>query len=189
MNDEFLSDMFIKAQEMLALAETLYGARDTSWNFTGVILQDDGPHIWFPNDCDTQNEIQIALSPSAVNKYDLALYQLSHEVVHLLAPNREPPTILLEEGVAVYFSVHHQEFKGDIFKQDLIDRLTSGGAPENYKYAYKIFKELNEINPDAIVLLRSKEPAFCKMTPDFIVATLGINRELAECLCERRTMR
>jgi hypothetical protein len=51
---------------------------------------------------------------------DQALHQLAHEVIHLLAPHRSPPAVMLEEGLAVHFSVYAPTFISPTYRRDAL---------------------------------------------------------------------
>ena len=60
----------------------------------------------------------------------------------------------------------------------------------NYLDALCVYNELVAIEPNAIVVLRQKEPKFHAMDPSFIMSMIPqVGEELAERLCERRQMR
>lgn len=173
---------------LLKQAEENFGARLQGWDFQGVTFQKNGPHIFFPLSSNG-NVIKIALDPDTVGYPDRFLYQLSHEVIHLLAPNESPPTIMLEEGVAVYFSLHFPQFRSADYKNVNISRFDAPDGPVNYRDAYKLYLKLIDHDPDAVKKLRAGVPEFYNMKPDYLVNTLGINHCFADALCERRQMR
>lgn len=172
---------------LLAEAERLYGPRDATYRFAGVRFDPKGPHLRFSP---TWDEIWIELSPSTMIYPDQALHQLAHEVIHLLAPNRSPPTVMLEEGLAVHFSVYAPTFISPTYRCDALKHLITTPEARNYLDALCVFNELVAIEPNAIVILRQKEPKFHAMDPSFIISVIPqVREELAERLCERRQMR
>ena len=84
-------------------AEEHFGPRDEGWIFKGISFVEDGPRIYFPPG--NTAFVQIQLSLQARTDRERGFYQLAHEVVHFLVPNRATPTIMLEEGAAVWFSL------------------------------------------------------------------------------------
>jgi hypothetical protein len=172
-----------QALVLLAEAERLYGPRDATYRFAGVRFDPEGPRIQFSPTCD---EIWIELSPSTNTYPDQALHQLAHEVIHLLAPHRSPPAVMLEEGLAVHFSVYAPTFISPTYRRDALEYLITTPEARNYLDAH----ELVAIEPNAIVVLRQKEPKFHAMDPSFIMSMIPrVREELAARLCERRQMR
>ena len=62
----------------------------------------DGPHICHAS---TKDGAFAKLSDCAKKNWKLAIYQLAHETVHLLDQHEGTVTNLLEEGLAVKFSL------------------------------------------------------------------------------------
>jgi hypothetical protein len=121
---------------------------------------------------------------------DQALHQLAHEVIHLLAPHRSPPAVMLEEGLAVHFSVYAPTFISPTYRRDALEYLITTPEARNYLDALCVYNELVAIEPNAIVVLRQKEPKFHAMDPSFIMSMIPrVREELAARLCERRQMR
>ncbi|ASD64245.1 hypothetical protein [Bdellovibrio bacteriovorus] len=171
-----------QASKLLATAEQWYGGRDKTWNFAGVTFSSDGPYLYYPPGDEKMVEIHLMKGV----KDDQALYQLSHEVVHLLAPARHPPAIMLEEGLAVKFSIEAPNYMGRDYRRLAIEDLKTNS---NYCAAYNLVRELLILKPKAVMQLRSEEPNFFAMTPEFITKTLGVDLEFAVRLTERRQMR
>jgi hypothetical protein len=172
---------------LLAEAERLYGPRDATYRFAGVRFDPEGPRLRFSA---TWDEIWIELSPSTMIYQDQALHQLAHEVIHLLAPNRSPSTVMLEEGLAVHFSVYAPTFISPTYRRDALKYFITTPEARNYLDALCVYNELVAIEPNAIVVLRQKEPKFHAMDPSFIMSMIPqVREELAERLCERRQMR
>ncbi|WP_455917009.1 hypothetical protein [Pantoea agglomerans] len=146
--------------EMLAELEGRYGPRDKSWTLLGVEFYEHGPDIWYPgsNNNPHPRHIAIRLSPSAFQNYKEAMFQLSHECVHLLSPQGQARVPVMEEGLATLYSL------------EIIERLCGhlpgedyGNVPA-YKHAADLVRQLLQYERQAIRKLRNIEPAFCKMT-------------------------
>jgi hypothetical protein len=141
---------------LLTEAEKRYGPRDINWTVLGAEFFDDIPRIWFPNDT---SHIAIQLTDSARFDINEAMFQLSHETIHLLAPVKGAANVL-EEGIATLFademSAQHQWGKH------------AGHA--SYVNAKRAVEALLNLSPNAISLLRAHEPSFSKMTDTFIRA-------------------
>jgi hypothetical protein len=158
-----------QALRLLAEAERLYGPRDATYRFAGVRFDPKGPHLWFSP---TWDETWIELSLSTMTYPDQALHQLAHEVIHLLAPARSPPAVMLEEGLAVYFSVYAPTFISPTYRRDALKYLITTPEARNYLDALCVYNELVAIEPNAIVVLRQKEPKFHAMDPSFIMSLI-----------------
>jgi hypothetical protein len=104
-----------------------------------------------------------------------AIFQLAHEVVHLLSPSgktRSAPSI--EEGFATVFGHQMGETHAD-FRCPVDPR---------YRSAYEDVGELLAKNPAAIKEIRQIEPNLSMVTPHIVAqAVPGIDADLAERLC------
>ena len=89
--------------KMLCEAERLFGHRDAKYKCLSIVHYDKGPDIRFP-DKNRLEEFIIRLDFSIHNRL---CYQLAHETLHSLAPQRKEDTTKFEEGIAVYFSIHY----------------------------------------------------------------------------------
>ncbi|WP_052332776.1 hypothetical protein [Phytobacter massiliensis] len=158
------------AGKMLVELEERYGPRDKSWTFLGVEFKYDGPMIWYPKEENKPDpkHVVISLSGEAFSNHKEAMYQLSHECVHLLSPQGKAGANVLEEGLAKLYSM------------EIIERLCGhpprqkyGRAPA-YEQAAGCVRQLLKIDGHAIRKLRGKEPAFYEMVPaTFTEAGLG----------------
>ncbi|MYE26158.1 MAG: hypothetical protein F4X87_02860 [Chloroflexi bacterium] len=100
--------------DLLEWAEDLFGERDTSWDLIPQpVFGRTNPKIFFPGDRSLRL-VRIKLSPKACDKWTFALFQIAHEVIHLLnpLPKDEGKANNLEEGVACAFSYHVQDLNG-----------------------------------------------------------------------------
>lgn len=146
--------------EMLTELEGRYGVRDSSWTLLGVEFCEHGPDIWYPggNDSPPPKHIAIRLSPAAFRNYKEAIYQLSHECVHLLSPSGGRNAPVMEEGLAKLYSM------------EIIVRLCGHPPGQNYGndsayvHAAGYVQQLIQIDGHAIRKLRDIEPAFFRMT-------------------------
>ncbi len=145
--------------DMLHEAEQLFGERDKSWTILGCqYCRDDmQPENWHPG-YPRRKDIVFNLSAKANVDMDIALFQLSHEVVHALAPKVGTKVNVLEEGVAAWFSAHY------------VKKATGKDATKwmsgKYRHAYDAVSRLLDSDPAAIRKLRGIEPCFKNMTPD-----------------------
>lgn len=179
--------MNAQAKALLAKAEQHFLSKEADFEYRGVRFDLEGPHIRFDF---SGPGVWIELSPSAQFYPNQAQHQIAHEVIHLLAPNRSPPTIMLEEGLAVWFSVHGPDFVHDTYKAEVFAHLSSDEKAKNYRDALALYNELSSIDPEAIKNLRAREPKLHALSPNLIREVLPhVDADLAERLCERRKMR
>lgn len=87
--------------DMLQELERIYGPRDKSYTILGIEFEKNGPQLWYPGN---RKDIIIQLSLEAQYDLPMALYQLAHEAVHLLAPTGGSHSTVFEEGFATVFA-------------------------------------------------------------------------------------
>ncbi len=143
--------------DLLIWAEELFGERDTSWNLVPQpMFGNRNPHIFYPDPASLKL-VMIKLGRGAREKWTKVLFQLAHEVIHLLNPNRPDPgecpvTSYLEEGVACAFSSYVQRMCGitgiDFVRDDL----------PAYVYAHRLVKRLPKGNIAAAKRIRREMP-------------------------------
>ena len=180
--------MHALARDLLSKAETMFGPRDTRFQFLGILIEDDGPRIRF--NAHGGFGVYIALKSIASADEHMAIHQLSHEIIHLLAPERNPPAFMIEEGLAVWFSIHGPDYPNPSYRQKCIEYFKTETEAKNYKDALAIYEKIKEIEPEAIMKLRSKRANFFDMDAEFIRQTIpDIDAELADRAFERRPMR
>ena len=119
----------------------LVGMRDTSWILKPTTqLGSDCPQIMYP---DLGNKhVSINLTDSTKKCYQQRLFQLSHEVVHLLNPNGSMSASYFEEGFATYNSV-------EICKKYAPTYNAISGISHKYKDAYNVLVKIH--NPYEVV--------------------------------------
>ena len=100
-NGGFTWSLASVAGDLLTEAELRFGQRDQSWTFCGVEFSPHGPQIWFPGD---RKNIVIQLSMHATTDWRRAVWQLAHEIIHLLAPVKGEKASNFEEGLAALFA-------------------------------------------------------------------------------------
>ncbi|MFD2247288.1 hypothetical protein [Pontibacter ruber] len=161
------------ATKYLAEAESLYGPRMTNYIYAGIeLVAEGGPRTWYP-----QNKyVVIQLTHSTASNLRQGIFQLSHEVIHLLSPNGMSTTNNLEEGLATLFSKKVTD--RDTGDEDYAEISI---APTKYYYPYTLVSQLLDINPDAVIELRKVQPMISSITKgDFLKANLEIPEELIE---------
>lgn len=187
MNDSFLDQMKSQAALYLGRAEAQFGLRDQSWTFIGVGFHKNGPHIWFPEW--HERWVQIQLNSNCQQSLDQALYQLAHEVIHLLSPNKHTPANMLEEGLAVKFSIEEPQFSSEQYRKNATDYILTDPSASQYGNAYRLVERLLQLRPNAIQRLRSIQPNFYAMTTELIQQVLDVPHSLAESLALSQVMR
>jgi hypothetical protein len=181
------AQMFDRAKLLLDQAERQFLRRDLDYQFLGIQFTQNGPNIWFTAD---YRGIYIQLSPSTLQFPDQAVHQIAHEVIHLLAPDRKPPAIMLEEGLATHFSIYGPEFQDSNYPTHARGFFETEPQAKNFLAALRLYEQLTAIEPNAVINLRSAEKNFHSMTPELITTIVpDVSRDLAEQLCERRQMR
>lgn len=177
-----------QANDLLAKAEAMYLTRDRAFRFDGVKLADCGPHVRFHLD---GIGVGFELDRAVVGQPLLAHYQVAHEVIHMLAPDRcETGAKMLEEGLATYFSIYGPDFFDMSYRQTLLDWYQSSEVLPNYRDALTAYQQLIALEPNAIVLLREIEPNFYAMTYAQINSVVPqADDELIQLLLSRRKMR
>lgn len=156
---------------MLNDAEQMFGPRDMSYTPVGIEFYGDRPQVWYPG---TNKHISIILTDSAREDPAQAIFQLAHEVTHLLSPTGGANAPVVEEGLSALF----QQRANEVYGLNLI--LVS----QPYIKATELTNRLLSGQPNIIKALRKDEPAFHKWTPEFLVSKTGISHELARKLCE-----
>lgn len=181
-----LQELTYLADELLRTAETLFGPRaQTEWTFVGVEIYDLPPHLaYYPE----QGWVAISLSQKAMEDHAQCIFQLAHEVCHLLYPTanrktgRLPPTIVLNEGVSTHFSLLMCErLKGTEAYQAALSSLRSA-SPSYYEAMLLTDRLLNE-DPDTIKKVRSVQPMLNDVTEeDFAHAGVSVTAEAASTM-------
>ncbi|HIO91502.1 MAG TPA: hypothetical protein EYG68_01500 [Leucothrix mucor] len=182
-NTGFTWTLTSRLGEILHNAEQRYGKRDTSWTILGIeFTNQNQPEIWYPSPSDGRKHVIIQLTKKASQDKKSALYQLSHEVIHLLSPAGRDGSSVFEEGLAVYFSISNMQ----AMNYDISERYISG---KKYLQAYKLIDNLykNFDNAEArIKQLRSQVKRTRDITPQqFSTAFGGLNKKYAKLLATK----
>jgi hypothetical protein len=136
--------------EFLSHAESLFGQSNNDWIYGGVEFDDQNPHLRYYPDT---GQVTISLSLKALTDHTQFVFQLSHEIGHLLHPSRDYPslainnTLVINEGMSTYYSV----LKTDEFFQNkglIIDNIKAHST-EYYK-AFMLTEELLQIDKDQL---------------------------------------
>lgn len=161
------------ALKYLVEAETLYGARTNDFEYVGLELNEAGPpKVWYP----WNKYIVIQVSQSTANDTRQAIFQIAHEVVHVLSPNGQPTTNNLEEGLATYFSKI-------VTDRDSGDNSYATNSIQTTKYfkPYELVEKLLTADPDAIKKLRKFQPVIGSITKqNFIDAGIILEDDIID---------
>ena len=152
----------------LNFAEQRYGKRDLNWTLLGVdFARTPSPQIFYAGHGGGRRDIVIQLTASAATNEKQALFQMAHEVVHVLSPiGPDARSSILEEGIATYNSLDYVRSAGIQISPSYI------GA-ENYEDAYWAVVELQQAQPDfqaRTAALRSRYGSLSELTPHQIRA-------------------
>ena len=94
--------------DLLVIAESVLGPRDSSKEICAPRFVDDGPYI---RNSPNMGAAWVELSRNGENYWPTVVYEMAHETVHLLNPIAGNANNL-EEGVAVAFSLYVQPVYG-----------------------------------------------------------------------------
>ena len=127
----------------LNFAEQRYGKRDLDWTLLGVdFARTASPQIFYAGHGGGRRDIVIHLTESAATNEKQALFQLAHEVIHVLSPiGPDVRSSILEEGIATYNSLDYVRSVG-------IEIGPSYIGAENYADAYWAIVELEQAHSD-----------------------------------------
>jgi hypothetical protein len=156
-------------------AEQLYGSRTQTYIYGGVEFIADGPpKVWYP----LNKYVVVQLTSSAALDLKQGIFQLAHEIIHVLSPNGQATANNLEEGLATYFS------------KVATDRDTGDPAYalhcitlSKYLLPYTLVSQLITAVPDAIQRIRAVQPVLGLVTKqDFVQAGIVVNPGLVDDL-------
>ncbi len=146
-----MNDLNILARELLNKAISLYGAISSEYAFGGVIIRGEKvPRIFFD---EKRENVFVSLTQGIQGDDKRTIFQLAHEVVHLLSPRIVPKTSNLEEGLACHFSnLMVGEYTGDVHY------ATWGLVNTAYYDPFIMVRDLLTEFPECIKELRTKQP-------------------------------
>jgi len=129
--------------DALHFAEQRYGKRDLSWTLLGVdFARTAFPQIFYAGHGGERRDIVIQLTESSARDEKRALFQLAHEVIHVLSPiGPDVRSSVLEEGIATFHSLAYVRNAG-------IEIDPSYISSEPYEDAYWAIVELQQAHPD-----------------------------------------
>lgn len=165
--------------EYLAEAEEIFGPK-IDYGYVGLGYHQFAPRtLLYSKDTVTgRNFFKIELYRKAADDRKDGIFQLSHEVVHLIAPVEQVAgneVNYLEEGMATWFSKRITErATGD---PDFCDAAIAS-APK-YLKAYQLYTSLTAIDKGAVKKLRAITPVIANIKPeDFIKAGLNVGDDI-----------
>lgn len=164
-------------------AEAMFGDK-TKYKFDEIrYASDKSPETIISESAMTflERAFEVKLSPHAEVDRTKGIFQLPHEIVHLLSSidfATEGVMNFLEEGMAVYFSqVVTERDTGDL---EIIKTINS---KPDYQTALELYKELIKTEPDAIIKLRKICPVIAHITKNtFVRAALQTDPGLIDKL-------
>ena len=152
------------ANNLLREAERLFGPMQSEFRYIGVEYGDvDCPKTWYPQNTSVSILImkQLSESPSWFNM----VYQVSHEVIHVLCSRGGRQATHLEEGLATWFSVYGcLSVLGDVQNQIYTAIHHPHSLNAKYREAYSDYLLLINLVPDAIKMLRQHKPILSDLT-------------------------
>lgn len=158
-------EIYLLALEYLDKAQELFGPQIEGIDFRSVYIHNKPAIIYLEKDF----SVAITLSPRYEESDVQLVYQLTHEVCHLLHPTIDPITkvkdnaIVLNEGLSTYFSIL---MTSEYCDSEILIEATKQHSP-NYYEAYLNVKTLLEIDIDLIKKLRAIEPKIDRLTPAY----------------------
>ena len=167
--------------QALREAEKRYGERDHHWTILGVEFTANGqPQVWYPFSNDDEKFIIVQLTQKASCDDKEALFQLSHEVIHLLSPTGgDQQASVFEEGLAAYFSI---QFLNQQNFQASKDYIQTTGYKEAYEAVAMLYQQEEDVDKK-IEILRLENNGLSNISKaQFMQAFPNIDEGLAEQL-------
>ncbi|MFC0317397.1 MULTISPECIES: hypothetical protein [Olivibacter] len=170
--------------DFLARAEKMFGSK-TNYRYLGLFYHNFPPRVVFCGRSLETEECSFKIflnGKGAINDKKDGIFQLAHEVVHLLSPVelvKGNEINYLEEGMATFFSkLILEEITGD---KEFFDFAIE--KHEKYLKAYKLYLSLIEVDISAVKKLRESTPVIAKITSeDFKIANLKVDNDLINSL-------
>lgn len=158
--------------------QILFGEKDNQYTFLGIEFEKNGPLIWYPG---SQKNISIILSTTALENYKQAIFQLSHELIHLLSPSGKQNALILEEGLASFFQMEvstHLNLEFNLNNERYIK------AAKLVRSLFELDFKTNNQNNNIIKRIRNKKPNIKDITKEDILEELSnVSIDNAERLC------
>jgi hypothetical protein len=162
------------AQELITQAEAIFGRITSEWSYTGIGFSESPPHLLY----DPKSAgVSIILSHRAKDDDLQLVFQLAHEVCHLLYPSvtvnspLKPCTTVLNEGISTFFSIIAIARYFDREEAFKIVANLKEHSPE-YHSAYLIVSTLLEKDIEAVRKIRRVQPMINDLTKREVEAAL-----------------
>lgn len=161
----YTAESEIRATELIAEAEEMFGPMTSSWIYDGVIFRDNPPHLYYWPEA---GSVQISLSFKAFKNDVQRDFQLAHEVCHLLYPSvalgnpEKPATNLINEGISTYFSVLTVSNHGE----EIFDSVIKSLADHSPRYFFALSQVTTLLRADkhAVKKIRGIQPMINDVT-------------------------
>ena len=128
--------------DLLFTAERKYGARDKRWTILGIEICGLHPQIRYPRSSEGARFVSVMLSDAARMDPRRAVFQLAHEVIHLLAPLGRRNGLVIEEGLATANSRaaagNDRDLARKLASHECLHRLVYAGL-RNYSHSQRRF--------------------------------------------------
>lgn len=169
--------------DMLTAAEARFGVRDYAYSVTAVQFAGNNPKV--KGERKNPQRLVIYLSFRSLQHiyrdqgFNNAVWQMAHEVVHVLSHTAGEYATVLEEGLACCFQ-----------REYILDRYGYEWPPEtwseSYRNAYLMASEMLKRDPDVIRKLRQTQPTISLITAETIREQQPqVSPEIAETLAAR----
>lgn len=146
-----------RLSDMLSIAEDYLGERNKEYSIIGIEIENtEQPYIWYP---DNSKHVIIRIAENCINNMNEAIFEVAHECIHCLCPNKDKCTTILEEGLATWFSVYYTKSNNiNIHPQE-----------QNYQDACNLVSQLLEYDFDIIKKARKQSPDISDITKELLI--------------------
>lgn len=149
-----------RLSNMLSVAEDYFGERNKEYSIIGIEIENTKqPYIWYPNDANSKHVI-IRIAENCINNMNEAIFEVAHECIHCLCPNKDKCTTILEEGLATWFSIDYTNKLGIDIQPSI----------QNYKRACELVSDLLEYDFDIIKKARKQSPDLSYITKELLIS-------------------
>jgi hypothetical protein len=151
-----------------------YGDLDNCFELVAIEFKNQHPQLFFEN-----NDITIILGDYTFSNVYRAIWQMSHECIHLLSPETQISGIKpnnLEEGLATLFS---RKYIQDKYNWNFEDN--DNPVQKKYNKAASYVVKLLDYDKDIIKQVRELQPSLSRISVDDLIS---INPNLDLSLCE-----
>jgi hypothetical protein len=181
--EQLMQEYEVLQYQYLAEAEQMFGPK-IAYGYVGLAYHKFAPRtLLYSKETTTgKNFFQVELYQKALDDRKDGIFQLSHEVVHLISPVEQTEgneVNYLEEGMATYFSKIITERE----TQDYDLCVSALGKSPKYLKAFLLYTSLINADKNAVKKLRAITPVIANIkAEDFIKAGLRVDEKLIEAL-------